>query len=216
MSGTAGQAGGSSDPSMEDILASIRRILSEDETPPSPAPDPVVAAPPAEEALSSSAADDDDVLVLDTSMLVQQPDAEPAADPMERPADPPPPAPRMAEPAADPRPNPFAAPLPRDPFPADPLAPDPLPPDPLPPDPLQGGLLAPEAAAAASTSVSHLVNTLTADRGTRVYHGGPTIEDLVREELRPLLKQWLDANLPPMVERLVRVEIERVVARVVP
>ncbi len=44
----------------------------------------------------------------------------------------------------------------------------------------------------------------------------PTIEDLVREELRPLLKAWLDENLPPLVERLVRAEIERVVGRVVP
>jgi uncharacterized protein len=31
-----------------------------------------------------------------------------------------------------------------------------------------------------------------------------------------LLKAWLDENLPPMVERLVRLEIERVVGRVVP
>ena len=38
----------------------------------------------------------------------------------------------------------------------------------------------------------------------------------MREEMRPLLKSWLDANLPPLVERLVRVEIERVVGRVVP
>jgi uncharacterized protein len=38
----------------------------------------------------------------------------------------------------------------------------------------------------------------------------------VREEIRPLLKSWLDANLPPIVERLVRTEIERVVGRVVP
>ena len=50
----------------------------------------------------------------------------------------------------------------------------------------------------------------------RVRSGGPTIEDIVREEIRPLLKDWLDANLPPLVERLVRVEIERVVGRVVP
>ena len=37
-----------------------------------------------------------------------------------------------------------------------------------------------------------------------------TLEDLVREMLRPLLKTWLDDNLPSMVERLVRAEIERV------
>ncbi len=45
---------------------------------------------------------------------------------------------------------------------------------------------------------------------TEVYRGGPTLEDMVREELRPMVKAWLDENLPPMVERLVRVEIERV------
>ena len=37
-----------------------------------------------------------------------------------------------------------------------------------------------------------------------------TLEDLVREMLKPMLKAWLDDNLPNMVERLVRAEIERV------
>ncbi|MGX5774196.1 PopZ family protein [Methylorubrum zatmanii] len=37
-----------------------------------------------------------------------------------------------------------------------------------------------------------------------------TLEDLVKEMLRPMLKSWLDDNLPHMVERLVRAEIERV------
>jgi uncharacterized protein len=37
-----------------------------------------------------------------------------------------------------------------------------------------------------------------------------TLEDLVKEMLRPMLKAWLDDNLPVMVERLVRAEIERV------
>ena len=76
-------------------------------------------------------------------------------------------------------------------------------------------LVAPEAAAAAASSVGSLVRTL-AERTMQVHSGGPTIEDIVREELRPLLKAWLDANLPPLVERLVRVEIERVVGRAVP
>ena len=38
----------------------------------------------------------------------------------------------------------------------------------------------------------------------------------MRAELRPMLKEWLDTNLPPLVERLVRAEIERVVGRAVP
>ena len=37
-----------------------------------------------------------------------------------------------------------------------------------------------------------------------------TLEDLVRDMLRPMLKSWLDDNLPSVVERLVRAEIERV------
>ena len=37
-----------------------------------------------------------------------------------------------------------------------------------------------------------------------------TLEDLVKEMLRPMLKSWLDDNLPGLVERIVRTEIERV------
>ena len=39
---------------------------------------------------------------------------------------------------------------------------------------------------------------------------GDVIESLTRDLLRPMLKQWLDDNLPVMVEKLVRAEIERV------
>lgn len=37
-----------------------------------------------------------------------------------------------------------------------------------------------------------------------------TLEDLVKEMMRPMLKSWLDDNLPGMVERLIKAEIERV------
>jgi cell pole-organizing protein PopZ len=37
-----------------------------------------------------------------------------------------------------------------------------------------------------------------------------TMESLTRELMQPLLKQWLDDNLPTLVEKLVRAEIERV------
>ena len=77
----------------------------------------------------------------------------------------------------------------------------------------QSGIASSEATAAAASSVSNLVRALTSDRGVQTHSGGPTIADLVREEMRPLLKNWLDANLPPMVERLVRAEIDRVIAR---
>ena len=75
-------------------------------------------------------------------------------------------------------------------------------------------LVAPAAAAAAASSVGTLMRTLVAERNSLVHRGGPSIEDLVREETRPLLKDWLDAHLPSLVERLVRAEIERVVGRI--
>jgi hypothetical protein len=40
--------------------------------------------------------------------------------------------------------------------------------------------------------------------------GEQSIEEMTRELLKVMLKQWLDENLPAMVERLVRDEIERV------
>ncbi|CAM3219842.1 DUF2497 domain-containing protein [Sphingomonas antarctica] len=44
-------------------------------------------------------------------------------------------------------------------------------------------------------------------------HGSDTLEGLIRDMLRPMLAEWLDAKLPAMVERLVAVEIERITAR---
>ena len=41
-------------------------------------------------------------------------------------------------------------------------------------------------------------------------HGREAAERMAREMLRPMLKAWLDENLPAMVERLVRAEIQRV------
>jgi cell pole-organizing protein PopZ len=76
------------------------------------------------------------------------------------------------------------------------------------------GLVAPSAAAGVASSVGELLRAVAAKREpVPVYRNGPTIEDLVREEMRPILKAWLDTNLPPLVERLVRIEIERVVSR---
>jgi uncharacterized protein len=210
--GTAPAAGG--DPSMEDILASIRKILNEEDT--GPAAPAVAAQPPAE-----TGGHEDDVLMLDESMMVPEADTAPAnlalATPEQASPEPaayapaaptaaiigraesePPVAPPEAEPpksAPEPTPHRVFAETP--PFPTT-------------------SLVAPEAAAAAASSVGNLVRTLAAERAMKVHTGGPTIEEIVREEIRPLLKTWLDENLPPMVERLVRLEIERVVGRVVP
>jgi hypothetical protein len=58
-----------------------------------------------------------------------------------------------------------------------------------------------------SAAVDSAFNTLAQ---TVLVQNARTLEDLVREMLRPLLKGWLDDNLPGLVERLVRAEIERV------
>jgi cell pole-organizing protein PopZ len=58
-----------------------------------------------------------------------------------------------------------------------------------------------------SAAVGSAFNTLAQ---TVLVRNARTLEDLVREMLRPMLKNWLDENLPILVERLVRAEIERV------
>ena len=61
--------------------------------------------------------------------------------------------------------------------------------------------------AATHAAVDSAFNTLAQ---TVLVQNSRTLDDLVREMLRPMLKAWLDDNLPNMVERLVRAEIERV------
>jgi uncharacterized protein len=58
-----------------------------------------------------------------------------------------------------------------------------------------------------STAVYSAFNALAQ---TVLVHNGQTLEHIVGEMLRPILKTWLDDNLPIVVERLVRAEIERV------
>ena len=58
----------------------------------------------------------------------------------------------------------------------------------------------------ATAAVGSAFNTLT----ETVKKREPTLEDVVRETLRPMLKSWLDENLPRLVEQMVQAEIERV------
>jgi uncharacterized protein len=58
-----------------------------------------------------------------------------------------------------------------------------------------------------SRAVDTAFNTLAQ---TVFVQNGPTLEELVKQMLRPMLKAWIDDNLPKLVERLVRAEIERV------
>jgi cell pole-organizing protein PopZ len=61
--------------------------------------------------------------------------------------------------------------------------------------------------ASTSAAVDSAFNTLAE---SVLVQNARTLEDLVREMLRPMLKAWLDDNLPGLVERMVRAEIERV------
>ncbi|MBE7211177.1 MAG: DUF2497 domain-containing protein [Gluconacetobacter diazotrophicus] len=86
----------------------------------------------------------------------------------------------------------------------------PAPPAPSEPGPPSDSLLAPQTRIAASQAFAalHAVSS-AASSPALLRSGGPTLEDIVRDELRGQLKSWLDANLPALVERLVRFEIER-------
>jgi cell pole-organizing protein PopZ len=73
-------------------------------------------------------------------------------------------------------------------------------------------LMSQDRAQSSAALLRELVRAVT--RANELSLGGdPTLEALVREALTPLLRDWLDANLPALVERLVRTEIDRVVAR---
>lgn len=171
------------EPSMEEILASIRRIIADDQAakPAEPAPKPMAVPEP------------DDVLDLAEF-------AEPAPAPKPAPLDPDPLDFGVEEldfdaisVEPDPEPEPPAAPPPPSP-PPQARAPEPAPAEPL-------------ISAATDASVNSAFNALA---HTVLSRNARTLDDLVAEMLRPMLKAWLDDNLPVMVERLVRAEIERV------
>ena len=66
-------------------------------------------------------------------------------------------------------------------------------------------------------TIADMLRSVIADRQpTSVYDGGPTVTDLVRAELKPLLRSWLDANLPSLVEKIVRAELDRAAGRPAP
>ncbi len=237
---------------MEEILASIRRILKEDDGAPEAARVDI----------------DDDVLVLDDSMVVGTADvttattlpetapepmgpepeaplvddsplhaaAEPAListgylpEPVLAPAVEPWPAPEpwrapagslaIPEPAPEPEPEPAPpAPVILAPEPPAPAAPEPAAPEPVAPVPVAYEPAAPEPPTQEpETPEPVLMEPNMPDQTSQniepVNRTGLTIEDIVREEIKPLLKSWLDAHLPSLVERVVRSEIERVIDR---
>jgi uncharacterized protein len=212
------------EPSMEEILASIRRIIADDDT-----KSPQVAAPAAQ----SQAAQPAPAPAPAPAVPPRNPAARPTL--VEPNAfDTPPPAPPEPEPAPVPPVNEIgedaapdileltesmtaSVPEPSAPGPEmeAPSAPqfrtidgnsdigfDDEPPPRAIRDP-QPQLLSRTTSAAVDSAFNTLAQTV-------LVQNARTLEDLVREMLRPMLKGWLDENLPGMVERLVRAEIERV------
>ena len=199
--------GANNDPSMDDILASIRKIISDDEAraqggPASGAPRAAAAAPKR-----------DDVLLL--TDLVDAPSAAPPPPAGPRPT---PVAPTRIDPAsASEMPQPSIAPLPpvASISPIGPAVPGAKAPSSEP------SLVEPGAAGVAASAFERLSQAVqesvpapsAGDPGPTVGGSGRSLEDIVKEMLRPMLKEWLDRNLPAMVERYVEREIVRLTRR---
>jgi len=86
--------------------------------------------------------------------------------------------------------------------------------DPFPPrrfEMPEEGLVSKATAAASTAAFAAMHNRARERRGGDVYlgDGAITLEEMVKELLRPQLQEWLDLHLPGLVERLVREEIER-------
>jgi uncharacterized protein len=243
------------EPSMEEILASIRRIIADDEAKPAaaekaaPPPSPQPSSPPP----AAAAAKPEKPAPAPAARAAAAPPAAPAPAKAAAPiAPPPPPAPAPAvsnsqddidallngldeattpeeiRPAA-PEPEPEADVLDL----TDEMAlPDPAPqaafkkvepPDDLeftetaakaplrdmafdlpPPSPMDSRpILSRSTVSAVESAFNSLAHTVLSNNAR-------TLEDLVKEMLRPMLKSWLDDNLPGLVERIVKAEIERV------
>lgn len=191
-----------SEPSMEEILASIRRIIADDEVKPAAAPEPepapiaLVAEPAAEPETPPEI--EDDVLDLGAEASRLEPVAAQANDDIDfaEPVVVPPPVSEMPPPpeAVAPVVAPFVAVQ----------VPPQVPPQASPqPSFDMASLLSDQAGAAVNNAFGALAHTV-------LNNNARTLEDLVKDMLKPMLKTWLDDNLPGMVERLVRAEIERV------
>lgn len=177
----------SAEPSMEEILSSIKRIIAEEESGPTRGRrmGRVVQAPVEEEE------DEDEVLELSEPVEAVAPQPKPQPEP---------------QPAVQPerRPEPVA------------VAPEPVRGE---SKPASQPVTPPPAPAAAPEAIVSS-QTVAASRGAldqlarlmvKPEPGSDgTLEGLVREMLKPVLREWLDANLPGMVEAMVQSEIKRI------
>ena len=258
------------EPSMEDILVSIRRILSEDEeAAEAEAPAPAESEPeaateaaaepePEEEMDMAAAMEPEPEVELDMAAAMEAPEEEmdmaAAMEPepeeeldmaaaMEEVE--PEPEIEMSEPEEEPdmvaameAPEPAPAPIPEpEPIPEPVVATPPPPPPPptvappetlndnileltqqmiaqAPPDIGAGDSILSQGPSANSTdALQELAKALLSKRDIAIGNRDMTLEGLIREILRPLLREWLDQNLPYLIERLVKKEIDHMVNR---
>jgi cell pole-organizing protein PopZ len=244
------------EPSMEEILASIRRIIADDEAKPPAAEKPASAAAPAKPEKPAAAAPAAKSPVMNdippSAIPAAAKSAPPAVKPAPAPAAPPPPAPaasnsqddidallngldeatsaeeirpplpdgevfeltdEMAVPIPEPPQAPFHKIEPQDDLEfAEAVATRaPHRPPPFEPPALESSTSAPPSQQILSRStVSAVESAFNTLAHTVLSNNARTLEDLVKEMLRPMLKSWLDDNLPGLVERIVKAEIERV------
>ncbi len=251
------QAAKSHEPSMEEILASIRRIIADDDVKPEAAAAPAPAPEPAKPAPPAAAAQPAPAPPSKPAPVAKAPEPKPAPPPAAAaPASPNnqddidallagldadtshddvrgAPEPAAAEPAdddvlelteqmevTDDEPESFNTVQPNDDIefseaelkPTEPRAqarthvpvPPPVRPfeDSVPVEPQQP-LMSQHTATAVNSAFNALAQTVLSNNAR-------TLEDLVKEMLRPMLRSWLDDNLPGLVEKIVRAEIERV------
>lgn len=165
------------EPSMEEILASIRKIIAEDQKAlEAKHGAPVVNAPiEAAPAVNDDSEDAHFDPVLPEPVIAHTPAPEPV----------------VAEPAPVPAAAVQTQPVQSQPSPA------------FEPRTEPSRLISEETAQSAGAAFQSLANTVFTQQAR-------TMDDLVSEMLRPMLQAWLDDNLPALVERLVKTEIERV------
>ena len=157
------------EPSMEEILASIRRIISEEEQ--TPKAEPVLDLTQTDEPTQHHAVPEDDIVfeAVEQAVIEETPVPEPAY---------------AAAPTSQPAPRPTPAPV---------------------VEPTAETILSHPTASAAAGAMARLAGTLRiADTP------GQSVEGVVRELLKPMLKEWLDKNLPAIVESRVEAELERI------
>jgi uncharacterized protein len=254
------------EPSMEEILASIRRIIADDEAKP-PGEKAAAAATPAPAAAPAKAEKPEKPAAAAKAMADIPPSKIPAAaaaaEKKAPPPAPPPPAPPAAASASNNqddidallngldeatsedeiRPAPPPAPVDEPDADVFELTDDMAVPNVAPPPPMafhkiepQDDLefteslasrainrppsyeppafdpppAAPAGAILSQGTVSAVESAFNTLAHTVLSNNARTLEDLVKEMLRPMLKSWLDDNLPGLVERIVKAEIERV------